>query len=54
MEHNQIRYFLALRVERNFTRAAKRCNVSEPSLTNGINILEKHLRGFLFVRGHEH
>ena len=29
---NQIRYFLALCEERNFTRAAKRCGVSQPSL----------------------
>ncbi len=47
---NQIRYFLALCEERNFTRAAKRCGVSQPSLTNAIKRLEQILDGPLFHR----
>jgi DNA-binding transcriptional LysR family regulator len=46
----QIRYFLVLYDELNFTRAAKRCGVSQPSLTNGIRSLERQLGGRLFDR----
>jgi len=38
------------RRERNFTRAAKRCGVSQPSLTNAIIALEQELGGALFQR----
>jgi DNA-binding transcriptional LysR family regulator len=47
---HQIRYFLALCEECNFTRAAKRSGVSQPSLTNGIGALERELGGALFHR----
>ena len=50
MQMHQIRYFLALCEERNFTRAAKRCGVSQPSLTNAIIALERELGGTLFQR----
>lgn len=50
MELYQMRYFVALCKENNFTRAAKRCAVSQPSLTNGILSLEKELGGPLFNR----
>jgi molybdenum-dependent DNA-binding transcriptional regulator ModE len=50
MQMNQVRYFLALWEERNFTRAAKRCGVSQPSLTNAIKRLEQTLGGPLFHR----
>jgi hypothetical protein len=50
MQMNQVRYFLALCEERNFTRAAKRCGVSQPSLTNAIKRLEQKLGGPLFHR----
>lgn len=33
MQMHQVRYFLALCEELNFTRAARRCGVSQPSLT---------------------
>jgi len=50
MEMHQVRYFLALCEERNFTRAAKRCGVAQPSLTRAIKQLEKALGGSLFDR----
>ena len=50
MQMHQIRYFLALCEERNFTRAAGRCGVSQPSLTNAIIGLERALGGALFQR----
>ena len=50
METNQVRYFLALCEEKNFTRAAKRCGVSQPSVSNAIKRLEEELGGDLFRR----
>lgn len=50
MEISQIRYFVALCSALNFTRAAKQCRVSQPSLSNGIRALERELGGPLFER----
>ena len=50
MEMQQIRYFLALCEDHNFTRAAERCGVSQPSLTRAIKQLETELGGPLFER----
>jgi DNA-binding transcriptional LysR family regulator len=50
MEMHQVRYFRAMCEELNFTRAAARCNVSQPSLTRAISHLEKEFGGFLFNR----
>src|ERR1017187_9330638 len=50
MKIQHVRYFLTLCEERNFTRAAKRCGVSQPSLTNAIKRLEQTLGGPLFHR----
>jgi len=50
MQLQHIRYFVALADEGNFTRAARRCGVSQPSLTNAIKSLEFSLEGALFER----
>ncbi|WP_395614022.1 LysR family transcriptional regulator [Allosphingosinicella sp.] len=50
MEMQQVRYFVALADELNFTRAADRCNVSQPALTRAIQQLEHELGGPLFHR----
>jgi len=50
MEMHQIRYFLALCETLNFTRAAERCNVAQPTLTAAIKNLEQELGGPLFHR----
>jgi Bacterial regulatory helix-turn-helix protein, lysR family len=50
VETNQVRYFLALCEEKSFTRAAKRCGVSQPSVSNAIKRLEEELGGDLFHR----
>lgn len=47
---HQICYFLAICEERNFTRAAQRCGVAQPSLTRAIQQLESDLGGPLFER----
>jgi DNA-binding transcriptional LysR family regulator len=52
MQMHQIRYFLALCEERNFTRAAKRSGISQPSLTSAISAFERELGGALFHRKH--
>src|SRR5215468_3559498 len=43
MEMHQVRYFLATVSELNFTKAAERCNVTQPSLTRAIKQLEDDL-----------
>ncbi len=45
MEMHEIRYFLAVCDSLNFTRAAEHCNVSQPSLTRAIQVLEAKLAG---------
>src|SRR5262245_34020068 len=50
MEIRQITYFLTLCEELHFTRAARRCGVSQPSLTNGIRLLEREFGAPLFHR----
>jgi LysR family hydrogen peroxide-inducible transcriptional activator len=50
MELHQARYFLAVCDDLNFTRAAGKCNVSQPSLTRAIQTLEKEFGGNLFDR----
>ena len=50
MEMYQIRYFLVLGETLNFSRAAERCNVTQPSLTRAIKALEVELGGELIRR----
>ena len=50
MEMQQVRYFLALARDLNFTRAAEHCNVTQPALTRAIQALEAELGGRLFHR----
>jgi len=54
MEMHQVRYFLAVARELNFTRAAEECNVAQPSLTRAIRQLEGELGGDLFRRERPH
>jgi LysR family transcriptional regulator, hydrogen peroxide-inducible genes activator len=57
MEMHEVRYFLAVCDALNFTRAAERCNVSQPSLTRAIQVLESKLGGGPLVhreRGNTH
>jgi DNA-binding transcriptional LysR family regulator len=50
MELHQIRYFVALSRSLNFTRAAERCNITQPALTKAIQRLEGELGGELIYR----
>jgi DNA-binding transcriptional LysR family regulator len=50
MEIKQIIYFLALCEDLHFTRAARRCGVAQPSLTNAIRALEEEFGAPLFHR----
>jgi LysR family hydrogen peroxide-inducible transcriptional activator len=50
MELHQIRYFLAACEEQSFTRAAEKCGIKQPSLSNAIRRLESEFGGPLFVR----
>jgi DNA-binding transcriptional LysR family regulator len=53
MEMHQVRYFLAVAEELNFTRASEKCNVTQPSLSRAIKLLEEELGGPLFHRDRE-
>jgi thiosulfate reductase cytochrome b subunit len=44
------RYFLPLAEELNFSRASKRCNVTQPSLSSAIKRLDQERGGLLFRR----
>jgi DNA-binding transcriptional LysR family regulator len=50
MEMHQVRYFLALADELNFSKAAVRCNVSQPAFSRAIKALEEEFGGLLFHR----
>jgi DNA-binding transcriptional LysR family regulator len=50
LQIQQVHYFMALCEELNFTCAARRCGVSQPSLSNAISALERKLGGALFHR----
>lgn len=50
MELHQLRYFVAVAQMGNFSRAAERCLVSQPSLSQQIQKLERQLKQPLFHR----
>jgi len=50
MEMHQNRYFLAVSETLNLTKAAKRCDVAQPSLTRAVKALEVELGGELIRR----
>ena len=50
MELHQLRYFVAVADLKNFTRAAEKCFVAQPSLSQQIINLEKELGRLLFER----
>jgi LysR family hydrogen peroxide-inducible transcriptional activator len=50
MDMHHIRYFLAVCETRNFTRAAERCNVTQPALSRAVQQLEDEVGGLLFRR----
>lgn len=51
MDFNQIQYFLAIAETENFSKAAERLFMSQPSLSNAIKKLEQELGVTLFERG---
>jgi DNA-binding transcriptional LysR family regulator len=50
MEMHQVRYFLSLAEELNFSKAAAKCNVSQPAFSRAIKALEDEFGGLLFHR----
>ena len=56
MDLNQVRYFLALAETLNFTKAAERCGVTQPTMSRAIKLLEEEFGGDLIrrERGHTH
>jgi DNA-binding transcriptional LysR family regulator len=54
MEFQHVRYFLAVCEERSFVRAARRCGIAQPSLTNAIKRFESQLGRTLFLRAGPH
>jgi DNA-binding transcriptional LysR family regulator len=51
METQHVKYFLAACDELNFTRAAQKCGIKQPTLSEAIKQMEQAIGGELFVRG---
>ena len=51
LDHRKLYYAIILAAEGNFSRAAKRCHVTQPALSQGIFALESELGVRLFDRG---
>ena len=50
MDLQRLRYFLEVARQKNFSKAAKVCRVSQPSLSQQIKKLESEVGGALFIR----
>lgn len=51
MTLQRLRYFIAAAQQRNFTRAAEQCFISQPALSRAIAELEEEMGCVLFIRG---
>ena len=50
MNIQHLKYFIAVYEEKNITAAARKCNISQPSISNAIKDLEEELETTLFIR----
>ncbi|MCC2658212.1 MAG: transcriptional regulator, LysR family [Panacagrimonas sp.] len=50
MNLRHVEFVVAAAAERSFSRAAERCHVTQPTLSNGIALIEAEFGGQLFVR----
>ncbi len=53
MDTTQLKYFISVAQTRSFSEAARRCGVSQPTISHGINELEKQLEAVLFLRSRQ-
>jgi DNA-binding transcriptional LysR family regulator len=54
MDLYQLRYFLEVAREKNFTRAAGNLGISAPAVSKSVSLLEKSIRRRLFTRSRRH